>query len=295
MLGWRLLFGPLLALVFAGVLFVDLSLGSAAPLLALLSTGLALRSIWEFCDLLKVRSFRLNWPLLAILCVSVVLSNWIPHCFPSLPGPAGSELGWSMLTFGLALSILFLNAMRRYEVPGHSLETLGAEVLGLAYVAVFLSATVQLRWVHAGGLYYIPLASLVVISKCGDTAAYFVGHAVGGPKLSPRLSPGKTMAGGVGAVIGGMLGGIAWLHFGIGHFTGHRPGPWPVLALYGLVLSLSGMAGDLAESLIKRDVERKDAAALLPGFGGVLDIVDSVLFSGPIAILLWTLLPLVRG
>jgi phosphatidate cytidylyltransferase len=226
--------------------------------------------------------------------VFVVLANWIPLWFPEIATPAGPAFGWSMLALGLAMSLLFLDAMRQYESPGHSMESLGAATLGLAYVAVFISATVQLRWVHGGELFYVPLASLVVISKCGDTAAYFAGHAIGGAKLSPRLSPGKTVAGAVGALIGGMLGGWAWLHFGIQHLTSHAPGPWPALLLYGLVLSVSGMAGDLAESLIKRDVQRKDASALLPGFGGLLDIVDSVFFSGPIAVVLWTVLPLIH-
>jgi len=292
MLFWRLVFGPILIAAFVGLLWADLSLGPQAPLLALLVILIALRMSWEYCRLLEIRSFRLHWPPLALLACGVVLANWIP--VPGLTGTAASlaRLGPPMLVFGLSLMLLFTRAMYHFQQPGSSLENLGAEVLGLSYIAVLASTTAQLRWVGDGLLAYIPLASLVVTVKCGDTSAFFVGRALGGARMAPRISPGKTVSGGIAALLGGMLGGCLWLHFALPGLTGRPAGPIWALLLYGLLIALAGLLGDLAESLIKRDVGQKDAPPLFPGFGGLLDVVDSVLFCGPLALLLWNVLPL---
>jgi phosphatidate cytidylyltransferase len=166
-------------------------------------------------------------------------------------------------------------------------------LLILSYVAVFVSLTVQLRWIDGGKLGYLPLASLVVATKCGDTSAYFAGRLFGKTKLCPLISPGKTQAGAVGAFIGAAIGSWAWFHFATALLANAKPGPWYSAVIYGLILGVVGLVGDLAESLIKRDVGQKDSAPLLPGFGGLLDLLDSVIFTGPVAYLLWLVLPLV--
>lgn len=155
-----------------------------------------------------------------------------------------------------------------------------------------ISLTAQLRWVDTVRLGYVPLASLVVATKCGDIGAYFVGRLLGKTKLSPLISPGKTRAGAVGALIGAAAGSWAFLTFGTGWLSAAQPGPWYWAVFYGLVLGVVGLIGDLAESLLKRDVGVKDSAPLLPGFGGVLDILDSVIFAAPVAYLMWLVLPL---
>ncbi|MFN7766497.1 MAG: phosphatidate cytidylyltransferase [Planctomycetaceae bacterium] len=305
MLFWRLVFGPILIAAFVALLWADLRLGPRAPLLALLVLSISLRMCWEYVSLLNVRTFRLDWRVLAALAGGVVLANWIPLAGPlgsattepGAPGPGLglARLGPSMVILGLAQMVLFIRAMFRFREPGNTLENLGAEFLGLGYVAVFASCTAQLRWVGEGLLAYVPLASLVVTVKCGDTSAYFVGRAVGGRKMAPLISPGKTVAGGIAAIVGGMLGGWLWLRYAIPALTGQAAGPAWALAIYGALIAAAGLLGDLAESLIKRDVGQKDAPALFPGFGGLLDIVDSVLFCGPLALLLWNLLPLLSS
>ncbi len=305
MLFWRLVFGPILIAAFVALLWADLRLGPLAPLLALLVLAISTRMCWEYVSLLNVRRFRLDWRVLAALAGVVVLANWIPtaETLGSAPdglgGPGSglwmARLGPSMVMLGLAQMVLFIRAMARFREPGTTLENLGAEFLGLGYVAVFASCTAQLRWVGEGLLAYVPLASLVVTVKCGDTSAFFVGRAVGGRKMAPLISPGKTIAGGLAAIVGGMLGGWLWLRYAIPGLTGQTAGPAWALAVYGALIAAAGLLGDLAESLIKRDVGQKDAPALFPGFGGLLDIVDSVLFCGPLALLLWNLLPLLSS
>jgi phosphatidate cytidylyltransferase len=198
-----------------------------------------------------------------------------------------------MLALALALVALFASALARYRAPGKNIENLGAEVFILFYVGVFISLTVQLRWIDPTVLHYVPLASLVVAVKCGDTCAYFAGRYLGKTKLSPLISPGKTWEGAIAGVCGAALGSWLWLTFGVSWLTNAVPGSWYWSVLYGALLGIVGIIGDLAESLIKRDVGAKDSAPLLPGFGGVLDLLDSILFTAPIAYLLWLVLPLV--
>jgi phosphatidate cytidylyltransferase len=125
----------------------------------------------------------------------------------------------------------------------------------------------------------------------GDIGAYTVGRLIGRRKMAPRISPGKTIEGGVGAIV--FSCGIAWLAGA--WITGARV-PWSLPAasqtgwlVYGLLVGGAGMVGDLAESLLKRDVGRKDSSSWLPGFGGVLDMVDSVLLAAPVAWACWLL------
>lgn len=292
MLGWRLILSPILIGALIGLFWLDARAGASAPILAGLALALALRCAWELVQLVRVR-LQPHVPVVAVGVLAVVASNWLfllqspaPHDAPA------ARLGIPMLVYGLVVLVLFLSALIHYGAPGNAIETLGAELLTVTYAGLLISLTVQLRWIDAPRLGYLPLASLIIATKCGDSAAYFTGRLLGKTKLCPLISPGKTRAGAVGAVIGAAAGSVAWFGWA-GPWLFHvQPGPWYWTAAYGFVLGLLGLVGDLAESLIKRDVGRKDSAPLLPGFGGLLDLLDSILFCGPVAYLLWMILPL---
>jgi phosphatidate cytidylyltransferase len=133
---------------------------------------------------------------------------------------------------------------------------------------------------------------MIICVKCGDSCAYTFGRLWGKRRLTPKLSPGKTGMGFVGALVGSTAGGWLWFRFGgILFDAAPQPSAWPVILGYGLSLGAAGVIGDLCESLIKRDVGKKDASALMPGFGGLLDLVDSPLYAGPLALAWWTMLP----
>jgi phosphatidate cytidylyltransferase len=107
--------------------------------------------------------------------------------------------------------------------------------------------------------------------------------------MTPLLSPGKTWEGAAGAVVFAAF--AAWLvlilwveHKGTVGADSQSPLPWLV---YGVLVGVVGLLGDLAESLLKRDLGRKDSSSWMPGFGGVLDLLDSILFAAPVAYLLW--------
>ena len=190
------------------------------------------------------------------------------------------------------LGLFALEAMR-FRKPGHSMESLGANLLTVAYCGVLLAVTAQLRWVQGAHAGYLLLGSLVVSAKIGDIGAYTLGRLFGKRKMAPHLSPGKTWAGFGGALLGAALGSTLWLTIAPPLFDENWAAPpvW-VSVLFGLVIGITGLTGDLCESLIKRDVGQKDSAPLMPGFGGLLDLLDSVLYAGPVALLLWHVLPL---
>jgi phosphatidate cytidylyltransferase len=139
--------------------------------------------------------------------------------------------------------------------------------LGVLYVGLPAVALVWIRMSEPGGFAAIILIFAVVWSS--DIAAYAAGRLIGGPKLWPRISPNKTWAGLIGALVAGSAAAaIVGFAFGID--------PLPRLVLAGLGFALVAQAGDLAESALKRLFGRKDASGLIPGHGGFMDRMDSI-------------------
>ena len=124
------------------------------------------------------------------------------------------------------------------------------------------------------GEHWVLLGILAVAA--GDTMAYFTGRAIGRRKLAPVLSPGKTVEGAVGGLLGSVAGAVLYAH-------GFLPGvPAGYIAAAGAAVAVSGQAGDLFESLIKRAAGVKDSGTIFPGHGGILDRADGILAAGPV-------------
>ncbi len=290
MLGWRVGVSAVLIPVLIGLFMLDHRSGASAPYLLGLCVLLAVRGSWEFAHLVRVRSFEPSFPLLAAGSSLAVAAGWCGHAWslPSLSPHPAVPLAAIAVTFSLVVLVLFLRSAIRYQRPGRSLETLGIEILGISYLGVLLAVTAQLRWVAGAEAGYYVLGSLVIAVKLGDVGAYTLGRLFGKRKMIPRLSPGKTWMGFWGALLGGGLGAWLWLTFSPPLFEETvKPAPAGWAILYGLILGLVGLVGDLCESLIKRDVGQKDSAPLFPGFGGLLDLIDSILYAGPVAYVLW--------
>jgi phosphatidate cytidylyltransferase len=124
-----------------------------------------------------------------------------------------------------------------------------------------------------------------------DSGAYFTGRTWGRRPLAPRLSPKKTWEGAAGGFLAGVIAAV--LFFSVAPLVMNapfHPRATIVLAIgYGIVLSLAGILGDLAESLLKRDADRKDSSNWLPGLGGTLDVLDSLFWAAPAAYVYWML------
>ena len=175
-----------------------------------------------------------------------------------------------LLASAVVLSLIWIVLRQRRE--GAFLGwawTLG----GILYVGWLLSYFVDLRGLE-DGRNWVFLA--IVVTFASDTAAYFVGKALGRHKLAPTISPGKTWEGTIAGFLGAIV--IALL------FTFPTPFQLPIgygqAVLLGFLVSLFGQLGDLAESLLKRNTGVKDSGSLLAGHGGFLDRIDSIVFAG---------------
>jgi phosphatidate cytidylyltransferase len=203
-------------------------------------------------------------PLTVFGLLFTVLFIGYPHCTFASVLPV-------LLTTAVVLSMIILVVMRKKEGAFSSWAWMMG---GILYIGWLLGLLVTLRLdVGRDWLY------LVLFTTFGsDTAAYFIGRAFGKRKLAPGISPGKTWEGAAAGVFGGVI--IALL------FTFSSPWQLPLnyleAILLGAVISIFGQFGDLAESLYKRSFGVKDSGSIMPGHGGILDRIDSILFAGAV-------------
>ncbi|ASV73435.1 Phosphatidate cytidylyltransferase [Thermogutta terrifontis] len=190
----------------------------------------------------------------------------------------------AMMALAGTVFLAFLVEMQRYRRPGSANINVAGTVYAVCYIGLLANFLVQLRM--AFGME--ALASFLMIVKLGDTGAFAVGKFLGRHRMAPQLSPKKTIEGAVGAVVFGVTGAFVAFYWLLPLFGLETIRPrWQVCLLYGVLLAIVGMIGDLAESLIKRDAQQKDSSRLLPGLGGALDLIDSSLMAAPVAYLFW--------
>jgi phosphatidate cytidylyltransferase len=285
LLSWRILLGTVFIAALAGLVWLDFVTTPGAWLLPL-ALVLALASAHEVVTLLDHAGYR---PLSGIIyggSLLVVASNAIGlFWLPASDDQPIERLGWPLIAFALVFLTTLLSEVSRYRQPGGVIVNVGLATFGVAYVGVLLSFAVQLRVLGGPVMGMVGLVALIAVVKLGDIGAYTVGRLFGRHKMSPLVSPGKTIEGACGGLAFCCTG--AWLVFQYlppllgGHRSQHA---WSWLA-FGLLVGGAGILGDLAESLFKRDMGAKDSSAWLRGFGGVLDLVDSILFAAPVAYL----------
>lgn len=264
----RAVLAPTMLLIVGGVYWLDLSgtLGVkegalSAALLGLLGIG----GVWEFAVLLRGGGFSVGKQTLvvatAILLASAFAFGWADLDNELYPLAAGTLL----LLFPLALRSLGRDDMHL------GLERQGATLLGFIMVAwpMYLAMGTCFRCLPS-------LLYVVLICKGGDIGGYCFGRLLGRRKLIPHISPGKTVEGALGSLVTSVV--LAWLLNE--PMIGDRLDlpVWGALVT-GVVLNFTTQTGDLIESLLKRRCDAKDSSNLLPAHGGILDLVDSLLFS----------------
>jgi phosphatidate cytidylyltransferase len=286
MLRTRLWMGAVLMVLTAGVLVLDQWLAPWYPFLFVLVLLLALLGCRELLQLL-LRSPRPLPGLCYAAVTALVVANWLPTVVQLLaPGWSGNRDPWTWIAGVFATLILaaFVTEMATFQTPGESVARISLAVWIAAYLGLLPCFLVQLRWLpspQASAKDERATAALMLaifVPKCGDIGAYFTGRLLGRHPMAPTLSPKKTWEGAVGGVAAAVLAAV-----GIEHFNPAVRGGWAFAAGLGVALGVVGILGDLAESLIKRDARQKDASQVVPGFGGVLDVVDSILFAAPVA------------
>lgn len=152
----------------------------------------------------------------------------------------------------------------------------GATILGVLYVVLLGGHLVSVRTGFSQKLSAHLLSFLFLVIMGADTGAYYVGRTIGKHKLAPKISPGKTWEG----VAGGLLAGL--LMATVSHLWFFRNLPLKLALPLAAAMVVLGIIGDLTESALKRGVGAKDAANILPGHGGLLDRLDSLLFNAPL-------------
>ena len=197
------------------------------------------------------------------------------------PGALGVAVLLLAFLVTLALALFWARDLKQY------LGAVATTTFGVLYVGFTLSWIIPLRFLDpTEGQKLIFLLFLVIWA--GDICAYLVGRSVGRTLLMPRVSPRKTVEGALGGLAGSLL--VAWAYF---HFF-WQTAELETVILFAGAIAVAGQVGDLVESALKRAADVKDSAAILPGHGGLLDRIDSLLFGVPalwIALTLKNMLP----
>ena len=290
MLRWRLGLGIPLVLLLMLLFWFD----DKMPIPGLLLVPIFLITLYPLCRevliLLNAGNIHPRRSTVYIGTYWIVICSWLAG-YRILP--PNNENSWDISTTTCLLTLLvmaggiliaFAGEMVRFKKPGGNTINLSGSIFIIAYIGMMSSFMVMLRCAYGIGA----LFSIVVTTKFCDIGAFAVGKIFGRHKLSSIISPRKTIEGGIGGLLASIGG--AWLTIGfLNPLVLHTESatPWWGIVLYGAVVGLAGAVGDLAESLIKRDVQRKDSGEGVPGFGGILDIFDSLLLAAPVAFGLW--------
>lgn len=199
-------------------------------------------------------------------------------------GPLGLPLAASLV----AMVACFVWIMPAYTTGTGALERAVLSGWLAVYFGIGFAFWVGLRQIGSDGWGLFVVVGMIVVTKFTDAGAYFSGRALGRTKLCPAVSPGKTIEGLFGGMIVGIV--VSWIYFrpfaawmfGEAYVNPSWLGP----ILLGIVLTLAGVAGDLLESMVKRETEFKDSSRALPGLGGLWDVTDSLLPAGVVGYLL---------
>jgi phosphatidate cytidylyltransferase len=266
MLKYRLIFGTLMTIAFIGIVLFD---PWTPGLLMVFVAILMVPGLFEMSKLAASKGAKVLLPVsIPITMILVTVPYW-EDFFP--------EVNYEvLLAFGVMACFLYQRI--RYGIPG-VLVNCGAacfSILYLGWLGVFIPS-VRILF----GPWH--LLMLIFVVKCSDIGAYTAGRLFGKHKFSPVISPKKTWEGMTGGVVLAALVAVAFAVF-------CDIMSWRLAIVFGVVFAFIGQLGDLAESMLKRDAETKDSSNSVPGFGGILDVVDSILITAPFGYLFFSLL-----
>jgi phosphatidate cytidylyltransferase len=307
MLAWRLILGTLFIAVLVGLCWLDYQAPRPGTYLLPLALVLSLAGAGELLTMFRGRGHQpLPWVVYGGVLLTV-LSAGMPVLLPSwATNETVGRLGWLAVGLAATLLLAIVGELSRYQSPlawspGQSEKSfqtatinLALAMLAVAYAGGLMGFLVQLRLLNgppggnAGRFGMVALVSLIATVKMSDIGQYTVGRLIGRRKLAPAVSPGKTWEGVLGGVVFAVV--AAWLVLSwASPPTSVTSGPRTAIATiaFAIAVASAGILGDLSESMLKRDAGVKDSSTWLPGFGGVLDLLDSLLGAAPVAYLFW--------
>lgn len=247
--------------------------------------GISLLGLREFYGLIEEKGAEPLWGFGLAAGAAIPVVSWF-----------GNEYHATILLTAVLLTVMFVQVAKAQITA--ALASISGTFFGIFYVSWLISHAIVLRNFHGvvtsrwgsnaaadvppeAGVFYM-LFTLSVVVVC-DAGAYFAGRAYGKRKLAPQISPGKTVEGALGGIGAGIAAGlVAKAIFDLWWPALSAALGWATALLFGLVLAIVGIIGDLVESLLKRDARTKDTGTLLPGMGGILDRIDSTLLAVPV-------------
>lgn len=186
--------------------------------------------------------------------------------------------------FETSILVIFVLGLclRQFTSPSNTagILAISTTLFGLMYVPWLLNFIQKINYfprINGTGTFYV--LYFIMVTKFSDIGAYAVGSLIGRHKMIPRVSPGKTWEGFGGAVVVSTLASLVFAHFAGARLFGMTLGH---AAILGVMLSVAAVIGDLIESLFKREAGVKDSGGFFPGIGGILDLLDSLLFNAPL-------------
>ncbi len=281
----RIIFGVLFASLVTAAVASDVTRGAHLGTTVLALIGVIVGSL-EYVRLARVIAPGISLAPVLIANVLLALLPVADSLFVAHPVSGNAAVvvhaEGAALIIGLALGWLLLEQMFR-RGPDGIFAHVGASLLGIAYLGIPFLLLQRMAALPTGGALLLVFIAAV---KCGDVTAFFGGKAFGRHKMCPAISPGKTWEG-FASSFAGAIGGsylFTWLPT-----TWGSPMPFPGWwqpAVWGLALGPLGVLGDLAESCLKRAAGQKDSGTSMPGFGGILDVLDALIIAAPAAYLL---------
>jgi phosphatidate cytidylyltransferase len=257
----------LTAVVVLPFLIVSILISSLWWLFVLLAAAAMVLGLWEFYLLAKRLQLKPD-PVAGFVAGAALLTI-------SLYNDAFNVLLVQFVIILLTAGTLIAATLRGAPFD-KMIASVGATILGVLYVPLLGSHLVSLRTGFNPALSAHLLSFFFLVLMGGDAGAYYVGRTFGKHKLAPSISPGKTWEGAVGGVIAALLMAL------LAHFWFFRELPLKYILPLSVIMTLVGILGDLVESALKRGAGAKDAANILPGHGGILDRLDSLLFNAPL-------------
>jgi len=266
-----------IALIIVACLIIFSQNVVVGTLLVLVVAVLAAIGIWEYARLAKAKDLRPSSILMIVVAVAVMLSFYLSikvFPWPLLP----------LVVLGIGAVSFFLIHFRN---PEDALLHVAVEFFGVCYVSVPLCFLLGILYISPSSSFLIPqdgrwwLIYLILATKMTDIGAYFVGRLWGKHKLAPVLSPKKTVEGAVAGFFCAILISLVMHFFGEKFSHGTFELTFLNAVILGTLIGVIGQIGDLSESLLKRDAVVKDSNRL-PGLGGILDMLDSLLLTSPI-------------
>lgn len=264
MLRNRLIFGALMTLAFVGIVLLD---KGRPELLIGIIVVLEIAGLFELSKLASAKGIKILLPVSLPITLMLVTSPFWEEFFPEVHYEV-------LLAFGIMACFLYQRI--RYGISG-VLANCGGACFSIMYLglAIFIMA-VRIEF----GVWH--LLMLIFVVKCSDIGAFTFGRLFGRHKFSPVISPKKTWEGMIGAVIFAAV-------VAVGFAVSCDIMSWRSGVIFGVIFAFLGQLGDLAESMLKRDAEVKDSSNNVPGFGGILDVVDSLLVTAPFGYLFFQL------